>query len=172
MSTGARIARMSGRIIGAVAAMTPAHYADAGRFHQSNQHWFQKEKTMQIKVIIPDYIRTIEEYEERVGELSVIVAVNSDTGNPEIAVSQGEADLWTGRLPSKFQTVHTDDIEAKRALRSALQVHVRTVVPDGLLIFGFEMAVILQAWAALEEVKKARQGPPANDYGDEPTPEE
>ena len=133
---------------------------------------------MQIKVIIPDYIRTIEEYEERVGELSVIVTVNSDTGNTEIAVSQGATSIWMGRLPTRFQTIRAVDAvdavdaEDKTALRTALRVHAQTVIPDVQLVFGFEMAIILQAWAALEEVKKARQGPPANDYGDEPTPAE
>lgn len=127
---------------------------------------------MKVDVIIPEYLRTVAEYEERVGELSVLVTVNSETGNPDLAVSQGATSIWMGRLPTRFQTVHPADIEAKRALRSALQVHARTVVPDGLLIFGLEMAIIIQAWAALEEVKKARQGPPENDYGDEPTPEE
>ena len=127
---------------------------------------------MKVDVIIPEYIRTVAEYEERVGELSVLVTVNSDTGNPDLAVSQGATSVWMGRLPTRFQTIHSVDAEDKAALRTTLRVHAQTVIPDVQLVFGFEMEIILQAWAALEEVKKARQRPPANDYGDEPTPEE
>ena len=127
---------------------------------------------MNITVSSVDYIRSIAEFEARIGELSAAISVSETPRVANISLSLSNSHLWSGRLPSQYQ--HADP-DGKAAMRSALTAAAQDVVEGIEVSWELVTKILEAAWGAIKEAQTApgaAEMPIIQDEGYLPTTQE
>lgn len=127
---------------------------------------------MNITVSTVDYIRSIPEFEARIGELDAQIIVSDNPRVANIQLNLSGTEVWSGRLPSQYRNA---DSMGKEELQAALTTAAQTIVA-GVVISPELVTNILEAsWGAIKDYQTAPAAPEMpiiQDEGYLPTPQE